>query len=86
MTSDAVRTSDIVNRGGGVMTDEVGVVTGELTLRSELVADGAVNQTVQYKDAEEWYRVTGGTCTLADPADLDAVHQLVTNLLHRPEG
>jgi hypothetical protein len=35
-----VRTSDIVARKGGVMTDEVGAVTGELTLRTELGGDG----------------------------------------------
>ncbi len=77
------RTSD-VNAAGGVMTDEAGVITGELTLRSELAGD-RVTLHVQYKDAEEWYVVTDGTATLADPADLDAVHALAVALLHRPE-
>ena len=53
------RTADIVAGPGGVMTDEVGVVTGELTLRTEY-ADGQVTLRVQYKDADEWYAVTGG--------------------------
>jgi hypothetical protein len=66
------------------MTDEAGVITGELTLRSELAGD-QVTLHVQYKDAEEWYVVTGGTATLKDPADLDAVHALAVALLHRPE-
>jgi hypothetical protein len=69
---------------GGVMTDEVGVVTGELTLRTEL-ADGQVTLHVQYKDADEWYVVTGGRAPLKDPADVDAVHTLAVALLHRPE-
>ena len=73
-----------VNAAGGVMTDEAGVVTGELTLRTELAGD-RVTLHVQYKDAEEWYAVTGGTVTLKDPADLDAVHALTVALLHRPE-
>jgi len=30
------RTTDITAGPGGIMTDEVGVVTGDLTLRSEL--------------------------------------------------
>ncbi|WP_410814731.1 hypothetical protein [Micromonospora sp. 067-2] len=79
------RTADIVPGPGGVMTDEVGVVTGELTLRTEY-ADGRVTLRVQYKDADEWYVVTGGTVGLADPAGLDAVHGVAVALLHRPEG
>jgi hypothetical protein len=77
------RTSD-VNAPGGVMTDEAGVITGELTVRSELAGD-RVTLHVQYKDAEEWYVVTDGSVTLKDPADLDAVHSLTVALLHRPE-
>jgi hypothetical protein len=79
------RTADIVAPPGGVMTDEAGVVTGELTLRTEL-AGGRVTMRVQYKDADEWYRVTNIGTTLADPADLDAVHAVAVGLLHRPEG
>ena len=79
------RTADLMAGPGGVMTDEEGVVTGELTLRTELSA-GTVRLSVQYKDADEWYAVTGGTAPLADPADLDAVHTIALALLHRPEG
>lgn len=77
-------TTDIVPGPGGVMTDEVGVVTGDLTLRTELV-DGDAVVRVQYKDAEEWYTVTGARAKLADPADLAAVHTVAAALLHRPE-
>lgn len=79
------RSTDIVPGPGGVMTDEVGVVTGDLTLRTEL-SGGEVVLSVQYKDAEEWYAVTGGRSKLADPAGLDAVHAIAVALLHRPEG
>ena len=79
------RTTNIVAGPGGVMTDEVGVITGELTLRSEL-SGTKVTLRVQYLEAEEWYVVTGGRTTLADPADLDAVHQIAVGLLDRPEG
>lgn len=79
------RTSDLTAGPGGVMTDEVGVVTGELTLRTEW-ADGQVTLRVQYKDADEWYAVTGGRVTLADPSGLDAVHTVAVALLDRPEG
>ncbi len=78
------RTTDITAPPGGVMTDEVGVITGDLTLRTEIDAALAVTLRVQYKDAAEWYVVTGGRLTLHDPADLDAVHALAVALLDRP--
>ena len=79
------RVADITAGPGGVMTDEVGVVTGELTLRTEY-ADGQITLSVQYQDADEWYAVTGGRAPLADPAGLDAVHTIAVALLNRPEG
>jgi len=84
MPDDAKSRSSDVNAPGGVMTDEAGVITGELTLRTEL-SGATVTLRVQYKDAEEWYAVTDGTAALKDPADLDAVHALAVALLHRPE-
>jgi hypothetical protein len=80
------RTAEITAGPGGVMTDEVGVITGDLTLRSELAADGSVVLRVQYRDADEWYAVTAARVTLADPADLAAVYELAVGLLHRPLG
>ena len=79
------RTADIVAGPGGVMTDEAGVITGDLTLRTEL-SNGAALLRVQYKDAAEWYTVTGGKVALKDPKDLDAVHKIAVALLNRPEG
>ena len=83
MTTDL--TTDIVAGPGGVMTDEVGVVTGDLTLHTE-VAEDAATIRVQYKEADEWYTVTGGKATLKDPADAAAVHQIAVGILNRPEG
>jgi hypothetical protein len=79
------KTSDLVAGPGGVMTEEVGVITGDLTLRSDLDGD-KLTLHVQYKEADEWYVLTGGKATLKDPADLDAVHKIVVGILNRPEG
>ena len=79
------RVTDIEPPPDGVMTEEVGVVTGPLTLRSDLVGD-VVTLWVQYREADEWYRVTGGETRLVDPADLDAVHAIAVGLLNRPDG
>jgi len=85
MTAPADLVTDIVAGPGGVMTDEAGVVTGDLTLKT--VVDGKnARVTVQYKGADEWYAVTGATAQLTDPADAAAVHKLAVALLHRPEG
>ncbi|SMD07799.1 hypothetical protein SAMN05660733_03935 [Lentzea albidocapillata] len=71
---------------GGVMTDEVGVVTGDLELCTELSEDGKLRAQVRYEGAEEWYAITGGACVLTDPRDHEQVHSLLHGLLHRPEG
>ena len=78
-------TTNIVAGPGGVMTDEVGVVTGDLTLRTE-TAGADVTVHVQYVEADEWYTVTGGKTQVKDPADAEAVHRIAVGLLNRPEG
>jgi hypothetical protein len=82
------RVTDVTAGQGGVMTDEVGVITGDLTLRSELDDALAVVLHVQYKDADEWYVVTGGRFTLNDAKDLDAAHNAAVGIIQRgaPEG
>ena len=85
MPSAEQRTTDIVAGPGGVMTDEAGVVTGDLTLRSEL-ADGAYVLRVQYKGADEWYTVTGAKARVYSKRDLDPLHAQAVALLNRPEG
>jgi hypothetical protein len=82
----APATIDIVAGPGGVMTDEVGVVTGDLTLAIEVSPDNEAVVRVQYLGAEEWYAVTGARAKLADPADAAAVLQVVAGILNRPEG
>lgn len=77
------RTSDLVAKPGGVMTDEVGAVTGELTLRTE-VNDSTVVQYVQYKDAAEWYVVTDSRRPLSAGEDIDAAHTTALTTLAAP--
>jgi hypothetical protein len=80
-----MRSTDIKTGPGGVMTDEVGVITGDLTLRTDVDGKNVVVR-VQYKDAAEWYTVTGAKTTVKDAADADAVHAVAAALLNRPEG
>lgn len=77
------RTSDLVAKPGGVMTDEVGAVTGELTLRTQ-VNDSTVVQHVQYKDADEWYVVTDSRRPLSAGEDIDTAHTKALAALATP--
>ncbi|MFD0201781.1 MULTISPECIES: hypothetical protein [Saccharothrix] len=70
---------------GGVMTDEVGVVTGALELRTTL-DNGELRALVRYEGAEEWYAITGASCRLADEKDHEAVHAVLLGVLNRPQG
>jgi hypothetical protein len=84
------RTSDVTAGPGGVMTDEVGVVTGELTVVTTAADGGGYTVKVQYKDADEWYAMSDIAPVLAGARDLDAAHAAVLEqVAHppaRPEG
>ncbi|MEV7007762.1 hypothetical protein [Streptosporangium sp. NPDC051022] len=76
--SDAVTEhyeGQVVAGPGGVMTDEVGVVTGDLTIRTE-ATDDAAHVTVQYVGADEWYTLTGSPIPLKGRT-VEQVHQAV---------
>jgi hypothetical protein len=85
-TEQDVLIGDFTAAPGGVWTEEVGVVTGQLTLRTELAEDLGLTLRVQYKDADEWYVVRGGHAVLHDAADLEPVHRLMLGVMDRPEG
>jgi hypothetical protein len=70
---------------GGVMTKEVGVITGELELHTTADADGTLTLRVRYAGAAEWYTVPGGPYRLHDPRDHEVLHEVVIGLLHRPQ-
>ena len=78
------RTSDVTPGPGGVMTDEVGVVTGDLTIRTDLDDGLAVTVHVQYKDADEWYTMSDIAPALTEAKDLDAAHAIVLEQVAHP--
>jgi hypothetical protein len=74
------RLVDAVTAGpGGAMTDEVGVITGDLTIATSLRPDGRAHIAIQYTGAEEWYTLTGSPAPLP-PGGLAALH---TNVVRR---
>lgn len=79
--------SPLVAPPGGVMTDEVGVITGELELCTTCAEDGSVTVLVRYAAALDWYAVTGTDgLRVHDRRDHAALHRLLVGVLHRPDG
>ncbi|SDT83387.1 hypothetical protein SAMN05216371_8210 [Streptomyces sp. TLI_053] len=77
-----LQTTGIPAGPGGVMTTEVGVITGDLTLRT--VWDGCQALfTVQYDGADEWYTVEGSPVPAPTAAVADAAHRAMTAAVRR---
>ncbi|MCX4775609.1 hypothetical protein OG435_02175 [Streptomyces sp. NBC_01264] len=62
------------------MTDEVGVVTGDLTVTTEVGPYDTVRVRVRYTGAEEWYTLTGSPAPLP-PHGLAAFHERVVDVV-----
>lgn len=77
--------ADVPAGSGGALTDEVGVVTGDLTVATELRPDGRAAVAVQYTGADEWYTLTGSPVALP-PAGLAALHADVLARVRRGGG
>ena len=69
--------SKIVSSVGGVMTEEVGAVTGDLEVLTRLLQEGSAEVKVRYADAEEWYTVEGS------PIGGERGPSLILHELHR---
>ncbi|AQZ69057.1 unnamed protein product [[Actinomadura] parvosata subsp. kistnae] len=57
MTPETYETT-VLAGPGGVMTEDVGIITGELTVRT-VVAGDQVSIRIQYLNADEWYELQG---------------------------
>ncbi|MFJ2217782.1 hypothetical protein ACIQVO_36830 [Streptomyces sp. NPDC101062] len=62
---------------GGAMTDEVGVITGDLTLTTSARPDGQADVRVQYTGAEEWYTLAGSPTPIPPGEGLRGLHARV---------
>lgn len=78
-------TGDVHAGPGGAMTDEVGVVTGDLTVSTIQEAGGRARIAVQYTGADEWYTLTGSPATVP-PDGLAALHAEVLRSVERGGG
>lgn len=75
--------SQFASTTGGVMTDEVGAITGELELVTRPTPDGReVEVLVRYAGADEWYRVRGAPVPERDGHE--QTHQAILARLTTP--
>jgi hypothetical protein len=77
--------SRFVSTAGGVMTEEVGAVTGELEFltRPSEAGEEALEALVRYAGAEEWYTITGSPVA-AGGEDHHASHEAALGRLTTP--
>ncbi|MFY4773718.1 hypothetical protein [Metabacillus sp. RGM 3146] len=75
--------SSIFTATHGVMTTEVGVISGELELRTTCDDDGALTLAITYVGAAEWYTLPGEDYRLHDPRDHEVIHRMLATVLER---
>ena len=76
--------SSIFTATHGVMTEEVGVISGELELRTSCDEEGNLSLRITYVGAEEWYTLPGKEYRLHDVRDHEVVHRMLVSVLERP--
>ncbi|MFB7375847.1 hypothetical protein ACFC6U_03075 [Kitasatospora purpeofusca] len=81
-TGGPLLTEGIPAGPGGVMTTEVGVITGDLTLRTDWDGRQAL-LTVQYDGADEWYTVEGSPVPAPTAAEAEGAHLAMTAAVRR---
>ncbi|MBL1086917.1 hypothetical protein JK359_33975 [Streptomyces actinomycinicus] len=71
---------------GGAMTDEAGIITGDLTVATILRSDGhSVRVAVQHSGSDTWYTLTGSPAPV--PArQLAAYHRDLLGRIRRGGG
>jgi hypothetical protein len=62
--------STVPSTVGGVMTEEVGAVTGDLEVATRPLAAKDIEVTVRYAGADEWYTVGGSPIQLGKAGGL----------------
>lgn len=67
---------------GGIMTDEVGVITGDIEIESSWAAPGKAVARCRYDGADEWYVITEAARDL-DPATAEELGRFHAELVQR---
>jgi hypothetical protein len=80
--------STFVSTTGGVMTDEVGAITGELELQTSVRPDGGIEAMVRYAVGQDLYTISGSPVCAdtehPDQAEHRAAHEHILDTLTIP--
>jgi hypothetical protein len=86
--SDRTLRSTFVSTTGGVMTDEVGALTGELELLTRVTPGGGIEAMVRYSGARDLYTVSGSPLRAVsahpDQVEHRAAHKRILETLTTP--
>ncbi len=78
-------TVGIFSGSGGVLTDEMGAITGELSVHTTW-AGGQADITVQYVGAGDWFTLAGSPVPAADEDTARDLHQSAVEAVKRGGG
>ncbi|MGW1624544.1 hypothetical protein [Streptomyces sp. NPDC002172] len=85
MVQTSWTTPGVFTGQGGVRTDEVGVVTGELTVRTSWNGRQA-DVKVQYSGTSEWFTLTGSPVPCPSQRNSRNLHQEVVEAVRAGGG
>jgi hypothetical protein len=79
--------STFASTTGGVMTREVGAITGDLEIATRPKGEGVIEVAVRYAGADEWYTVEGSPIepdSAGGPSELRELHERIVEHLTTP--
>jgi hypothetical protein len=80
--------SSFSSTAGGVMTEEVGAITGDLELLTRVTPDGDIEVMVRYSGAKDLYTVSGSPVRTVsehpDQVEHRATHERILETLTTP--
>ncbi|MEU6487205.1 hypothetical protein [Streptomyces sp. NPDC046887] len=85
MTWASWTTTDVYTGSGGVRTDELGIVTGNVTVHTTW-AGGEALIAIQYSGASEWFTMTGSPVPCASERDSRDLHEAVVEAVREGRG
>ncbi|GGZ47662.1 hypothetical protein [Streptomyces subrutilus] len=78
-------TTGIYSAAGGVLTEEQGLMSGDLTLHTTWTGDHVL-LSVQYTGASEWFTLAGGRLPCASEEESREVHQRLVEAVRHSTG
>ncbi|MFF3956949.1 hypothetical protein ACFYY1_27580 [Streptomyces sp. NPDC001890] len=78
-------TCGVFSGRGGVLTDEVGVLSGDLTVHTTW-ADDSAQVTVQYSGAIDWYTMSGSPVRCCSEEDSRRLHDAAVQAVRNGEA